>query len=461
MSAADAYSGLSAAQVAALQAEGDRAAAGNAQFFWAMRGRGGGRGGMGSRGGRGGMGGMGGPGGHMGGMGMGMGGPGGPMGGPRDGYPHGMGRDGRPQPHYMTHRAPPQPRSGGGAGGAAPECWFCLASPHVEKHLIVAIGSEAYVALPKGGVHASHALVVPISHHVSVAAAPASLRAEVGQFVAALAHMYAAQGLTPVLFERVLQARRGETPVHSHLQIVGLPRDAAARACAAFVSEGKFKSVPFESLPPTDAPGGMEGVLGHVAAAAGDVTAVQAPSAPGDASSAGGAGAGSDLPPAVVEYLYVEVLDPVEEGEAGMAAGMAAETAAGAGAGAGAGGAAAAGTAAATAGADAGAGAAGSTVEAGAAAAADGAAGAGAGTGAAAEAVPSASPAPRLRASRLLHRVPPGVKHPVQFGREVLCRLLDCPERLSWKACAAGQAETAATEAFRRDFAPFDFTAEL
>jgi hypothetical protein len=54
------------------------------------------------------------------------------------------------------------------------------------------------------------------------------------------------------------------------------------------------------------------------------------------------------------------------------------------------------------------------------------------------------------------------VKHPVQFGREVLCRLLNCPERLSWKTCAAGvEAETAATEAFRKAFAPFDFTADM
>lgn len=30
------------------------------------------------------------------------------------------------------------------------KCWFCLASPNVEKHLIITVGTETYVALAKG-----------------------------------------------------------------------------------------------------------------------------------------------------------------------------------------------------------------------------------------------------------------------------------------------------------------------
>lgn len=63
---------------------------------------------------------------------------------------------------------------------------------------------------------------------------------------------------------------------------------------------------------------------------------------------------------------------------------------------------------------------------------------------------------------RLVHLVPAGVRHPVQFGREVLCRLLGLPDRLAWKACAVGvDAETEQAAAFRAAFEPFDFTAEL
>ena len=32
----------------------------------------------------------------------------------------------------------------------ADECWFCLSNPAVTKHLIVSIGTETYVTLPKG-----------------------------------------------------------------------------------------------------------------------------------------------------------------------------------------------------------------------------------------------------------------------------------------------------------------------
>lgn len=31
------------------------------------------------------------------------------------------------------------------------KCWFCLASPSVEKHLIITVGDHCYMALAKGG----------------------------------------------------------------------------------------------------------------------------------------------------------------------------------------------------------------------------------------------------------------------------------------------------------------------
>lgn len=30
------------------------------------------------------------------------------------------------------------------------KCWFCLASPSVEKHLIISVGNAAYLVLAKG-----------------------------------------------------------------------------------------------------------------------------------------------------------------------------------------------------------------------------------------------------------------------------------------------------------------------
>jgi hypothetical protein len=46
-------------------------------------------------------------------------------------------------------------------------CWFCLANPKVEKHLIIAIGNHSYLALPKGGLVPEHVLILPIGHCAS------------------------------------------------------------------------------------------------------------------------------------------------------------------------------------------------------------------------------------------------------------------------------------------------------
>lgn len=44
------------------------------------------------------------------------------------------------------------------------KCWFCLASPEVEKHLIASIGDFCYIALPKGGLVPDHCMIIPIDH---------------------------------------------------------------------------------------------------------------------------------------------------------------------------------------------------------------------------------------------------------------------------------------------------------
>lgn len=57
--------------------------------------------------------------------------------------------------HHRRHQDEQQPSI---------KCWFCLASPDVEKHLIASIGDFCYLALPKGGLVPEHCMVVPIDH---------------------------------------------------------------------------------------------------------------------------------------------------------------------------------------------------------------------------------------------------------------------------------------------------------
>lgn len=47
-------------------------------------------------------------------------------------------------------------------------CWFCLANPNVEKHLIVSISESVYLALPKGALVSNHVLLIPLEHIPSI-----------------------------------------------------------------------------------------------------------------------------------------------------------------------------------------------------------------------------------------------------------------------------------------------------
>lgn len=49
------------------------------------------------------------------------------------------------------------------------KCWFCLSSAEIEKHLIVSIGENFYVAMPKGPLNDQHVLILPINHIQSTA----------------------------------------------------------------------------------------------------------------------------------------------------------------------------------------------------------------------------------------------------------------------------------------------------
>ncbi|KAJ7322780.1 hypothetical protein OS493_032965 [Desmophyllum pertusum] len=60
-----------------------------------------------------------------------------------------------------------QPRQRKGPPPLKGSCWFCLGSPEVEKHLVVSVGDDSYVALAKGGLVPDHVLICPIAHFES------------------------------------------------------------------------------------------------------------------------------------------------------------------------------------------------------------------------------------------------------------------------------------------------------
>lgn len=65
------------------------------------------------------------------------------------------------------------------------DCWFCLANPQVEKHMIVDIADRMYTAVPKGGLTPLHMLLIPIAHLPSLAYADAETRREAAALIRA------------------------------------------------------------------------------------------------------------------------------------------------------------------------------------------------------------------------------------------------------------------------------------
>ncbi|KAM4037926.1 CWF19-like protein 1 [Anomaloglossus baeobatrachus] len=116
--------------------------------------------------------------------------------------------DGKAGHQTKQPRKPPQPTG---------PCWFCLASPEVEKHLVVSIGEHCYVALAKGGLTSDHVLILPIGHYQAVVDLSSEVVDECEKYKASLKKFYKSKGKRFVMFERNYRSQ------HLQLQVVPLP----------------------------------------------------------------------------------------------------------------------------------------------------------------------------------------------------------------------------------------------
>ncbi|XP_060770280.1 CWF19-like protein 1 isoform X2 [Neoarius graeffei] len=116
--------------------------------------------------------------------------------------------DGSVQP--KRPRRPPQPTG---------PCWFCLASPEVEKHLVISIGTHCYMALAKGSLTPDHVLLLPIGHYQSVVELPSEAVDELQKYKSAVRKLYKRRGRRCILFERNYRSQ------HLQLQLVPVPME--------------------------------------------------------------------------------------------------------------------------------------------------------------------------------------------------------------------------------------------
>jgi hypothetical protein len=116
-----------------------------------------------------------------------------------------------------------------------------LSNPDADVDLVASVGEEAYVAVDKGAITATHALVLPIEHAPSTIAlaaseATVSAAAEMEAYLKALRAWCASQGLALFAFERYAALRRGAGGNHAQVHALGVP--AAAVPTARAVIEG-------------------------------------------------------------------------------------------------------------------------------------------------------------------------------------------------------------------------------
>ncbi|EFJ14443.1 hypothetical protein SELMODRAFT_445909 [Selaginella moellendorffii] len=111
------------------------------------------------------------------------------------------------------------------------ECWFCLASPNVETHLVASVGDHCYVALAKGPLMDKHMLIVPIEHTPSAVCVSREVEKELEMYKDSLRKFFESQGSSIIIFERYINIRAG---THAHVQVVPVSSSAAASCREAF-----------------------------------------------------------------------------------------------------------------------------------------------------------------------------------------------------------------------------------
>lgn len=100
-------------------------------------------------------------------------------------------------------------------------CWFCLSSPNIERHLIIAAGDYCYLSLAKGGLVDEHLLLIPVEHIHAARSWMNSKKAldELESFKYSLIDYFKRKSMGVIFFERNFRS------VHWQIQVVPIEED--------------------------------------------------------------------------------------------------------------------------------------------------------------------------------------------------------------------------------------------
>ncbi|KAK7075504.1 hypothetical protein SK128_009879 [Halocaridina rubra] len=122
-------------------------------------------------------------------------------------------------------------------------CWFCLASPEVEKHLVVSVGNHAYVAIAKGGLVSHHLLILPITHFQATSDLDDDCKEEIEKFKLALKRMFKSKGKAVVFFERNYRSQ------HLQVQVIPVALKATGHLMEMFMNIAESNGFELDEIP--------------------------------------------------------------------------------------------------------------------------------------------------------------------------------------------------------------------
>ncbi|XP_019880026.1 CWF19-like protein 1 [Aethina tumida] len=125
------------------------------------------------------------------------------------------------------------------------KCWFCLACPLVEKHLIINVASNSYLALAKGGMVDEHFLICPIEHYQNSLAQPEDVLQEINMYKEAVQKFYSRRDHVGIFFERNYKTS------HMQMQAIPIPKRALRELKQIFIDESESQGFKLTLLDPS------------------------------------------------------------------------------------------------------------------------------------------------------------------------------------------------------------------
>lgn len=130
-----------------------------------------------------------------------------------------------------------------------PDCWFCLANPSFERHLIVSVEDTAsvYTSLAKGQITDGHILVCPVTHFGCYAQADENVRRKCDNTVSEMKDFYNSRSQDTVIYERWIPLS-ATAANHMQIHLIPVSRDICVDWKAILKDKGKQSGVEFQKV---------------------------------------------------------------------------------------------------------------------------------------------------------------------------------------------------------------------